>query len=76
MISHVFKEMNRSKKEDVIARLKPHKIKNDIGVVHRTLAMVKETMNPFDSEVDSGHFYNIGTGETVSDNREISTYCC
>ena len=32
--------------------------------------MVKDAMNPFDSELDPTHLYNIGTGEDVSDNTE------
>ena len=34
------------------------------------LAMVKDAMNPFDSELDPTHLYNIGTGEAASDNTE------
>ena len=45
-------------------------LKNDNTSLRSILAMVKDTMNPFDSELDPIHLYNIGTGEAVSDNTE------
>jgi hypothetical protein len=70
VISQVFEDLNMSKREDVSASLKPHRIKKDNGAVQRILAMVKETMNPFDSEHDPEHLYNIGTGRAASDRTE------
>ena len=59
-----------SKKEDVTGSLKAHRIRNDNAAIRSVMAMVKETMNPFNSELDPGHLYNIGTGKAASDNTE------
>ena len=70
VISHVFDGLAMSKKEDVTSSMKPHRIKNDNASLRAILTMVKETMNPFDRELDPIHLYNIGTGKAASDNSE------
>ena len=55
--------MNR--KEDVTSSMKRHGITNDYASLRSILAMVKDAMNPFDSELDPTHLYNI-----ASDNSE------
>jgi hypothetical protein len=70
VISHIFRELNMSKKEDITESLKPHRVRKDNAAVQSILEMVQQTMNPFSAEIDPEKLYNIGTGKAASESTE------
>ena len=47
-----------------------YKIKKDNDSLIGIMAMFKDTLNPFDENVDKEKLYNFGRGKTVSSNTE------
>ena len=63
IISKINEDLGLTRKEDVSADLKKNQIKKDHTNLKKVVAMIEETMNPFDVKIDQNHLFNIGTGK-------------
>lgn len=70
VISSVFEELGMTKKEDISKDLKNYRIKSDNAALKKIKAMVHDTVNPFNTELDYGNLYNLGTGKAASKSAE------
>ena len=61
-----------NKKEDVSTDLQNHKIKKNAKTLKNMLEEAEQVINPFSSEIDKEHLYNVGTGRAAS--KETSTF--
>ena len=68
IISDIYLEYALTGREDITNDLWHYKIQKDS--LNRIIAMVKDTLNPFDENVDKEKLYNLGTEKAVSSNTE------
>ena len=68
IISDIYLEYALTGREDITNDLRHYKIQKDS--LNRIIAMVKDTFNPFDENVDKEKLYNLGTEKAVSSNTE------
>ena len=66
IITDVMEDLSLTKKEDVTQDLQPSKIRKNNNYLTKIVEAIKETMNPFDPNIDKDALYNIGTGKSVS----------
>ena len=65
IISDVFEELGMSQKEDITKDLKKYKITKDNSDVNAVKLMINGTMNPFDTQLNNDHLFNLGTGKAA-----------
>jgi hypothetical protein len=65
VISEIFEQYGMTQKEDVTNDLKFCKRKNDHDALDKIKVMIKDTMNPFDTDIEKTHLYNLATGKSV-----------
>ena len=70
IISDLCSESTLTGSEVIRNDLRHCKIQNDNDSLNRLMAMVKDTLNPFDEIIDKEKLYNLGTGKAVSSNTE------
>ena len=64
IISHLFEELNLTKKEDVSRDLKPNRIKKYGEHLETLILTITETMNPFSLDFNKEFLFNIGSGKS------------
>ena len=70
VISDIYLEYALTGREDIINDLRHYKIHYNNDPLNRIMAMVKETLNPLNKNIDKEKLYNLGTGKAVSSNTE------
>jgi hypothetical protein len=70
VISSVLEEFGLSNKEDTTKDLQKHKIKGDNEALENVMVMLKNTMNPFDKNLDKEQLYNLGSGKAANKDTE------
>ena len=70
IISDIYLEYALPGKEHITNDLRYYKIQKDNDSLNRIMAMVKDTLSPFDENIDKEKLYNLGTGKAVSSNTE------
>ena len=70
VVSDIFSEYDLTGKEDITKDICHYKIRNDNASLDKIKEMIKETMNPFDVNIDPDKLYNLGTGKAVSNKTE------
>ena len=66
----IYLEYALTGRENITNDLHHYKIKKDYDSLIGIMAMFKDTLNPFDENVDKEKLYNFGRGKTVSSNTE------
>ena len=66
----IYLEYALTGRENITNDLHHYKIKKDYDSLLGIMAMFKDTLNPFDENVDKEKLYNFGRGKTVSSNTE------
>ena len=66
----IYLEYALTGRENITNDLHHYKIKKDNDSLIGIMAMFKDTLNPFDENVDKEKLYNFGRGKTVSSNTE------
>ena len=59
-----------TREEDPTKDLRKYQIKNDNKDLAKIKFMVKDTMNPFDSNIDKEELHTLGTGKAVNKDTE------
>ena len=60
LVSKVFEDLGKIKNEDASNSLRTHRIRNHHAGLNKVIVMIKETINPFDVNLDPDKLYNIG----------------
>ena len=72
LLTRSFEELGMSRKEDVSSNLKPHQIRKDNDALSKVIALIEDTINPFEESLDRNHLFNIATGKAAS--QETTTF--
>ena len=65
LLTRSFEELSMSRKEDVFSNLKPHQIRKDNDALGKIIALIEDTINPFEESLDRNHIFNIATGKAA-----------
>ena len=81
IISQVFEDLGMTKKEDVSQDLRTSQIKRNSKDLCQIMSLVKDTMNPFSTDINKEHLFNIGSGKSATEDTSkfllnvVSTGC-
>ena len=67
LLTRSFKELGMSRKEDISSNLKPHQIRKDNDALGKVIALIEDTINPFEESLNRNHLFNIATGKAASE---------
>ena len=70
IISDIYLEYALTGREDITNDLHHYKIQKDNDSLNRIMAMLKDSLNSFDENIDKEKLHNLGTRKTVSSNTE------
>lgn len=63
----MYEETGLQKSQDITSDLERHNIKKNTDLLKTFMDTIKRNINPFDSNLDTGVFYNIATGRAAPD---------
>ena len=72
VVSQLYEDLGLTSKEDVSDELRPCNLKKNNKSLTKLLTAIPNSMNPFSSEIDKDHLFNISTGKAAKE--ETSTF--
>ena len=67
ILSSLLEDLGLSAKEDVSRELKPCRIRRNAADLKKIISLLKDTMNPFNPDLDKECLFNIGSGKAATD---------